>query len=478
MKKRYLFGLSSLLSLCLVACGGASSNTTTASSITTSTTTTSSATATSSAAASSNEGGHGGKTSTGTSTETSSETSTTTEDSSVATSTDTATTLTDTSGNTISSGSATVTFTTGNQSKTATISAAYLIDGVTVNITSGTYASASSSADQVVFLVINGGSLNITGTSSSYVNITKSGSAASNGQVGDEYNFYGINSGIVVSGSASTATISYAAISTAANGSNAVVATNSGTVTIKNSTITTTGSAGSRGLHTTYDGSITADTVEIETQGASCATLANDRGGGTIVASNMTLETNSNGSPLVYSTDSITVKNSTGTANSAQMVVVEGGSSANLNACTFSCTGDGNRTGTSDSSSTTHTIDAGGIFIYQSVSGDSEEGTDYFTATDCTLKVTTSGVPMFYLTNITAVITLDGNTFTQASTSDYFLMAEATNQWGTTGSNGATVTMSLTDQDVDSYTAFVGSTSSLTVTATDSSNTGITKKSS
>ncbi len=363
----------------------------------------------------------------------------------------------------ISSGSASVSFKYGQQTTTVTISAAYLIDGVDVTITSGTYASASSSADQVVFLVINGGSLTVTGTESNPVTITKSGSAASGGQVGDDYNFYGINSGIVVSGSGSTATITHAAISTTSNGSNAVVATNSGSISISDSTITTTGSAGSRGLHTTYDGSITADNVSISTQGASCASLANDRGGGTIVASNMTLETNSNGSPLVYSTDSITVNSSTGSANSAQAVVVEGGSSATLTSCEFTCSGSGNRSGTSDSNSSSHVIDAGGVFIYQSVSGDSEDGTDYFNATDTTIKVTTSGVPMFYLTNIEAVLALSGCTFTSASSSDYFLMAEATDQWGTTGSNGADVTVTA-DFAQSTVSTYVGSTSELSWT--------------
>ncbi len=367
----------------------------------------------------------------------------------------------DTSGNEIVSGSSTVSFQYGHQTTTKTISAAYLIDGVTVNITSGNYACASSSSDEVVFLVINGGKLNITGTSSSYVDIYKSGSAASNGQVGDDYNFYGINSGIVVSGSSSSATIEFANIETAANGSNAVVATNSGTINISNSTIKTTASAGSRGLHATYSGSITADSVDISTQGASCASLATDRGGGTINASNMTLETNSNGSPLVYSTGTINVSNSTGTANKAQMLVVEGGSSASLTSCSFSCTGDGNRTGISDINSSTHTIDAGGIFIYQSFSGDSSEGTDYFTASDCTLKVTNSDVPMFYLTNITAVVTLSNNTFTQVSSTDYLMIAESTNQWGKTGSNGASVTIKLNNQDWDTSKTFVGSSSSI-----------------
>lgn len=367
----------------------------------------------------------------------------------------------DTSGNEITSGSSSVSFKYGNQTTTKTISAAYVVNGVTVNITSGEYESASESSNQVTFLVINGGKLNITGTSSSYVGVSKSGSAASNGQVSDDYNFYGINSGIVVVGSSSSANIEYANISTSSNGSNAVVATNGGNITISNSIITTTGSAGSRGLHTTYDGSITADNVSISTQGASCASLANDRGGGNIVATNMTLETNSNGSPLVYSTDSITVSNSTGVANSAQMVVVEGGSSATLMGCSFSCTGSGNRSGTSDSNSLTHTIDAGGIFIYQSFSGDSNEGTDYFNATNCTFEVTNSGVPMFYLTNITAVVTLSDNTFTQKSSSDYLMLAEATNQWGKAGSNGAKVSVKLSSQDWDSSKTYAGSTSSI-----------------
>lgn len=367
----------------------------------------------------------------------------------------------DTSGNEIKSGSAIVSFVYGRDTTTKTISAAYLIDGVTVNISSGDYISASSNSNQVVFLVVNGGKLNIEGTSSSYVNINKSGSGASNGQVSDDYNFYGINSGIVVSGSTSSATISYANIVTSSNGSNAVVATNDANVTITSSSIRTTGSAGSRGLHTTYGGNIKASDTKIVTQGVSCASLANDRGGGNIEASSMELETNSNGSPLVYSTDSITVSSSTGSANGAQMVVVEGGSSATLNDCEFSCSGNGNRTGTSDSNSSTHTIDAGGIFIYQSFSGDSSEGVDYFNASNCTFNVTTSSVPMFYLTNITAVITLSNNTFSQSSSSDYLLMAEATNQWGNTGSNGASITVKLSDQTWDNSRTYCGSTSSI-----------------
>ncbi len=36
---------------------------------------------------------------------------------------------------------------------------------------------------------------------------------------------------------------------------------------------------------------------------------------------------------------------------------------------------------------------------------------------------------MFYLTNIAVVVALSENTFTQKSSSDYLMLAEATNQW-------------------------------------------------
>ncbi len=370
--------------------------------------------------------------------------------------------LYDTSGNEITSGNANVSFVYGRQTTTKTIQAKYLIDGVNVTIEEGDFESSSSSENEVVFLVINGGSLTIEGTSTNYVNIVKSGSEASSGQVDDDYNFYGINSGIVVSGSTSKANIKYANIVTSSNGSNAVVATNDSEITIANSVIATSGSAGSRGLHTTYGGNINASGTSIVTKGVSCATLANDRGGGTITATNMTLETNSNGSPLVYSTDSISVSSSTGVSNNAQMVVVEGGSSATLEDCSFSCTGKGNRTGTSEINTSSHTIDEGGIFIYQSFSGDSSVGIDYFKATNCTFNVTSEDVPMFYLTNITADISLIGNTFTQTSSSDYLLVAESTDQWGNSSTNGATVSLSLSNQDWDENRTFCGAISSIT----------------
>lgn len=334
----------------------------------------------------------------------------------------------------------TATTTIGGQ--TVTYSAAYLVDGISATIGSGTYESLAD--DQVVFLVINGGSLTVQGN----VNINKTGSADFAGQ-GDNYSFYGLNSAIVVVGEGSSATINGATITTNASGANAVVATNGATVDIQNSSIATSAN-GSRGLHATYGGAITADTVTIATQGGSSATLATDRGEGTVTASNMTLSTEGAGSPLIYSTGAITVSSSTGTANGAQIAVVEGKNSVEIGSCNFSTNGIGNR----------NNVDNAAVMIYQSMSGDASVGKGSFTATDSTLTILPSSsvyttAPFFFVTNTAADITLTDVTanFYQDG---YFILASGTAEWGTAGSNGATVNVSATGLETTATDLKVG----------------------
>lgn len=331
--------------------------------------------------------------------------------------------------------------------KSITYSAAYIVDGIEATISSGIYESVGD--DEVVFLVINGGSLKIDGD----VTIDKTGSEDFAGR-GDDYSFYGMNSAIVVVGEDSSAEIDGAKINTSVSGANAVVATDGATAVIKNSTIATT-KDNSRGLHATYDGVINADDVNISTQGGSCAALATDRGAGTVVADNMTLSTAGAGSPLIYSTGKITVTNSTGTATGAQIAVVEGKNSINLQGCEFSANGNGNRNG----------VDNAGVMIYQSMSGDASMGTGSFTATDCTLMVlSSSGVydvtPFFFITNTDATIDLTGTTIS-FDASEKFISALGTSEWGKSGSNGGNVTVSLSDVDATNTEVEVDSISSV-----------------
>ena len=331
--------------------------------------------------------------------------------------------------------------------KTVTYAGAYVVDGIEATIGSGTYESVSD--DEVVFLVINGGTLTIDGD----VEIIKTGSADFQGR-GDSYSFYGTNSAIVVVGEGSSASINGVSITTNVSGANAVVATNGGEVEITNSSIATS-KDNSRGLHATYEGTITADSVEIATEGGSCASLATDRGAGTVIASNMTLSTAGAGSPLIYSTGSITVSDSTGTATGAQIAVVEGKNSITLSNCDFSANGIGNR----------NEVDNAAVMIYQSMSGDASVGKGSFTATDCTLTVLPSSsvyttTPFFFVTNTEAEIMLTGVT-ANFYEEGYFVLAAGTEEWGKSGSNGATVNIDASNLTATSTNIGVDSISSV-----------------
>ncbi len=339
------------------------------------------------------------------------------------------------------------TVTTTIDRKTITYKGAYVVDGIEATIGSGTYESTSD--DEVVFLVINGGSLKIQGD----VAINKSGSDGFAGR-GDDYSFYGTNSAIVVVGEGSSASINGAKISTSVSGANAVVATNGGEAVVMDSEITTS-KDNSRGLHATYKGSINADKVTISTQGGSCATLATDRGEGTVVASNMKLSTAGAGSPLIYSTGSITVSNSTGTATGAQIAVVEGKNSISLQGCEFSASGNGNR----------GSVDNAGVMIYQSMSGDASAGTGSFTATDSILTVLSSSsvydsTSFFFITNTNATIDLTGTTIS-FNPSQKFISAIGTSEWGRSGSNGGKVSVTMSNVDATNTEVEVDSISSV-----------------
>lgn len=288
--------------------------------------------------------------------------------------------------------------------------------------------------DESVILVKNGGNLILTNAT-----ISKTGGDSTNTENSE---FYGINAGILVTEN-STATISGANITTNARGSNAVFSTGTDSkIYISDSTITTTGESSARGLDATYGGYIEADNVTITTSGGSCATLATDRGEGTIIVTNSTLQTNGAGSPVIYSTGDISITDTEGEANSAQMVVIEGKNSATVTSSTLTATGAGNR----------GDVDQCGIMIYQSMSGDASVGTGNFTAIDSSLSIKTDSeyyttAPMFFVTNTDAIINL---TNTQLSFgSGVLLSAKGTSEWGNTNENGGNVTLNATNQDLE-----------------------------
>ena len=291
---------------------------------------------------------------------------------------------------------------------------------------------SSSTDDQSVVYITNSG-LTITDST-----LTKSSGDSSNTENSE---FYGVNAAVLVQGGG--VTITGGTIETNAKGANAVCATNSGKVTISGTTIKSTGSSSARGLHATYKGSITASDVTISSTGGSCATLATDRGEGTVSCTNCQLSTAGSGSPLIYSTGDITVSGTTGTSTGAQAVVVEGKNTATVKGSSnLKCNGIGNR----------NNVDQCGVMLYQSQSGDADEGTSIFNCENSSIEIQSgssvySSAPMFFITNTDALINLKGCTFTYGSGT--FLNASGTSQWGKSGSNGGDVVLNLTNQNIE-----------------------------
>ena len=300
------------------------------------------------------------------------------------------------------------------------------------DITSGEFS--SSNADENAISV----SGDITATLSG-ITVTKTGDSDG----GDNTSFYGTNSAIIAKGGANL-TIKNASIATDATGANGVFSyggsatTNNSssdgtTVNISDSTITTS-KDNSGGIMTTGGGVMNAENLTITTAGTSSAAIRSDRGGGTVTVNRGTYKTTGKGSPAIYSTADITVKNATLIATASEGAIIEGKNSITLENVTLTDTNS-----SLNGQSTTYK----NIFLYQSMSGDAATGKAVFTAKNST--ITTNKGDSFYVTNTTAEINLENNTIVNNDDTGNFLRIQK-DSWGNSGSNGGTVTLNMTNQ--------------------------------
>lgn len=274
------------------------------------------------------------------------------------------------------------------------------------------------------------------------ISVSKTGDSSS----GDDTSFYGINSAIIAKSGANLQ-IENLDIVTNATGANGVFSyggnattnnnTNDGTVvTISNSTIKTK-KDNSGGIITTGGGITKAYNLTINTSGISSAAIRTDRGGGTVTVDGGTYTTTGKGSPSVYSTANVKVKNATLKSNTSEGIVVEGKNSVTLEECTLTS----NNTELNGLSTTYKNI-----FLYQSMSGDASNGNSTFTAKDS--NITTSKGDTFYVTNTTATISLNNNTIKNNDSTGNFLRIQK-DSWGKSGDNGGEVKLNLTSQQVE-----------------------------
>ena len=281
----------------------------------------------------------------------------------------------------------------------------------------------------------NGGhAIEVSGEEAEYANIgvVKTGDAE-----GDEADFYGDNSAVFAT-EKGTLTIADSLVETDGTHANAIFSYGEGTVVnVSDSVIETSGNC-SGGLMTTGGGTMNADNLTIETSGNSSAAIRSDRGGGTVNVTRGYYKTSGKGSPVIYSTADIAVSDAYMESTSSQGVVVEGKNSVMLNNDTLVAD---NNSKNSDKSDVYQAV-----MIYQSMSGDAQEGTSSFTANGG--SITNRNGDIFFVNNTATEISLKGVVIVNEDGNGNFLRAEAAG-WGNEGSNGGKVNLNASAQTID-----------------------------
>ena len=292
------------------------------------------------------------------------------------------------------------------------------------------------------------------GEEASYSNVAvvKTGDAE-----GDEADFYGANAAIFAT-NGGTLTLSEITVNTDGKHANGVFSYGEGTtVTISDSVIETSGNC-SGGLMTTGGGTMNASNLLIHTTGNSSAAIRSDRGGGTVNVTGGSYTTEGTGSPVIYSTADITVSDAEMESTASQGVVVEGQNSVTLNNVNLTAS---NVKKNSDKSEWYQAV-----MIYQSMSGDADEGLASFAMNGGTL--TNLNGDIFFVNNTTATIDLTGAAIVNEDSEGVFLRAAAAG-WGSEGSNGGHVTMNASSQNIEGD-MIVDEVSSLNLYLKDSSS--------
>jgi len=254
---------------------------------------------------------------------------------------------------------------------------------------------------------------------------------------GDNASFYGVGAALLTTGG--TLTVDNVTIDTDAAGGAGVFSYGDGTAYVSNSTIhTTQGTSG--GIHVAGGGKLYAENLTVTTEGGSSAAIRSDRGSGTMVVNGGSYTANGSGSPAVYVTADISIKDAELTATGSEALCLEGLNSVRL----YDCTLTGNMPDQSQNDNTWTVI------LYQSMSGDSQVGEGSFTMDGGKLVSQNGG--LFYTTNTDSVFVLRGVEIEASEDHEYFLRATGNSNargWGSTGKNGANCVFTAIDQVMD-----------------------------
>lgn len=274
------------------------------------------------------------------------------------------------------------------------------------------------------------------------VAVHKNGGSSSNTEGGD---FYGMNAALLATDGAKV-TIEKSEVTSSAQNGNGLFSYGKGTsLTAKDVTITTSGN-NSGGIQTTGGASTTAQNLKIKTSGNSSAAIRSDRGGGTVRVKGGTYETSGSGSPAIYSTADIAVQDAALQANHSEGAVIEGKNKIALKNSTLEGSMDSVRVMGQNkiNEENVHTV-----MIYQSMSGDAEEGTSSFSMTGG--KLISHHGDVFYVTNTDCTIDLANVAIDNLDQNGALLRVagnSASRGWGKAGANGGTATVTTKKQDL------------------------------
>ena len=248
----------------------------------------------------------------------------------------------------------------------------------------------------------------------------------------DDASFYGTNAVMLSYGKSTSPVITSSNnyVSGTGKGANGIFAYGNGTITTTGDTIYQTG-GNARAIMASGGGTITVNNDIATTTNGSSSVIATDRGGGTITVNGGTYTANGSNSAGIYSTGTITANNATFVSNGGEMYVIEGSNNITVNNCTA-----------------TSNKDKWGILLYQSFSGDAEGSTGTITLKGGTLTYNGTSGGLFYNTNATANINLEGVTIVNKCDT---LVRSLKGGWGNnaTASSGGTTYINATGQTME-----------------------------
>jgi len=228
----------------------------------------------------------------------------------------------------------------------------------------------------------------------------------------DSSSFYGLNACVLATGGA-TITLNNDSINTTGISGNGVYSYGTSTVNLNTDTINCTGNGG-HGIYAAGGGVLNATDIIATTSGSSASVIATDRGGGTVTVTGGSYTSGGTNSADVYSTGTITCSGATLTATGAEAIVVEGANNATLTNCT-----------------TKVTFNKWGALVYQSTSGDASGTVGTLTITGGSYTYTGSDGGLFYNTNDSAYIYLNGVTISNSCDT---LVRSEEGSWGQSAS--------------------------------------------